>query len=738
MVTSPEHPLTTIFGTKPTATASNLTIKSAIIASPFPSSDTIHCSRALDTSSRPFFNESFHYQQQLSDQPQRLYQCPYCPKAFSCLEHSSHHIRTHTDEKLHICRSSGCNKSFSRSDELSHHFRVHHYNPTPARNNRTMTNTSPEQSHSSAPSMMNSTAVPSLHSQSIPPVSFPHMSFLMTAVPSAEPAYESSPSLSPSPTGSPPLYESSATGTPSTTMSMWNQSFTSSASSLLNPVQASTSSVALTAPYPRMPPQQLAFAPAAEDTIAGMLAQQSMGGTAGLQSHESPLGFSLQGSFSGVHESFHTSISPSPSINEQGLSNRPMMATMMDLASGRSAPTPFLSTDQVTFMSDGQSSIPKKSHFCPWPNCHKVFTRSAHLARHVRSHGGEKPYTCPHEGCGKQFSRSDVLKEHTRIHDVNKIRKRKVKKAEDPSQMNVKKNVLTPTASYGGGAALSQRNIEQLSAIPPPLRRTSDEVASAHSPTFSPNMSLRAGQMLPGAYQHSAHSAPQPRRHLTSALLSAQGQGQYASEQTVQLCDPRLYTPKMIPCASRQRQAGQMPYTPPQEPGFGGYHRSQHGQRDMSNDLQFDMGSAGSSWPMDAIPFSTAVPTMASMSGSSTEGQLQIPNDGMPSLSAIEQQEAASSQDLMFATSLSGSMMPIDMDPSQQQAEPRSATMAMATAVNELKVMEAEMLLGHKGWNALPDDYQQRSIEHQAVTSIPFSLSSTQASTFPILPLDHP
>ncbi|KAF9929129.1 hypothetical protein BGZ67_006572 [Mortierella alpina] len=220
-------------------------------------------------------------------------------------------------------------------------------------------------------------------------------------------------------------------------MSMWNQSFTSSASSLLNPVQASTSSVAMNAPYPRMPPQQLAFAPAAEDTIAGMLAQQSMG--------------------------------------EQGLSNRPMMATMMDLASGRSAPTPFLSTDQVTFMSDGQSSTPKKSHFCPWPNCHKVFTRSAHLARHVRSHGGEKPYTCPHEGCGKQFSRSDVLKEHTRIHDVNKIRKRKVKKAEDPSQMNVKKSVLTPTASYGGGAALSQRNIEQLSAIPPPLRRTSDE-----------------------------------------------------------------------------------------------------------------------------------------------------------------------------------------------------------------------------------------------------------------------
>ncbi|KAI8346348.1 the first and second Zf-C2h2 domains from Krueppel-like factor 10, partial [Mortierella sp. GBAus27b] len=59
---------------------------------------------------------------------------------------------------------------------------------------------------------------------------------------------------------------------------------------------------------------------------------------------------------------------------------------------------------------------PKKSHYCNWPNCHKTFTRSAHLARHARSHGGEKPYACPHNGCGKQFARSDVLKEHIRIH----------------------------------------------------------------------------------------------------------------------------------------------------------------------------------------------------------------------------------------------------------------------------------------------------------------------------------
>ncbi|KAF9186144.1 histone deacetylase [Haplosporangium sp. Z 767] len=91
----------------------------------------------------------------------------------------------------------------------------------------------------------------------------------------------------------------------------------------------------------------------------------------------------------------------------------------------------FTSADTISPIAITDSS-PKRPHLCPWPNCHKAFTRSAHLARHVRSHGGEKPYACPYVGCGKQFSRSDVLKEHIRIHDVNKVRKRKVRMPVEP------------------------------------------------------------------------------------------------------------------------------------------------------------------------------------------------------------------------------------------------------------------------------------------------------------------
>ncbi|KAK8861687.1 hypothetical protein IAR55_002510 [Kwoniella newhampshirensis] len=42
--------------------------------------------------------------------------------------------------------------------------------------------------------------------------------------------------------------------------------------------------------------------------------------------------------------------------------------------------------------------------------CDKVFTRSEHLARHVRKHTGERPFPCH---CGKAFSRLDNLRQHS-------------------------------------------------------------------------------------------------------------------------------------------------------------------------------------------------------------------------------------------------------------------------------------------------------------------------------------
>ncbi|KAF9282226.1 hypothetical protein BGZ68_006115 [Mortierella alpina] len=148
--------------------------------------------------------------------------------------------------------------------------------------------------------------------------------------------------------------------------------------------------------------------------------------------------------------------------------------------------------------ADGEAK-PKKSHHCPWPNCHKTFTRSAHLARHVRSHGGERPYACPQEGCGKHFSRSDVLKEHIRIHDVNKVRKRKAKPL-DQQPKGPKKSRRTPNFGAESRSPSMQPPSSTQSVPPSDHPMFSQEGRSMQPPSMPP---------YPPAYPPSRHHLSQ-------------------------------------------------------------------------------------------------------------------------------------------------------------------------------------------------------------------------------------
>lgn len=83
-------------------------------------------------------------------------------------------------------------------------------------------------------------------------------------------------------------------------------------------------------------------------------------------------------------------------------------------------------SDQEEAASDGESvdgegrpTKKKKGQrfFCTeFPPCNLSFTRSEHLARHIRKHTGERPFQCH---CSRRFSRLDNLRQHAQTVHVN-------------------------------------------------------------------------------------------------------------------------------------------------------------------------------------------------------------------------------------------------------------------------------------------------------------------------------
>ncbi|KAL1793947.1 hypothetical protein ACET3X_007368 [Alternaria dauci] len=74
--------------------------------------------------------------------------------------------------------------------------------------------------------------------------------------------------------------------------------------------------------------------------------------------------------------------------------------------------------DSVTSDSNRPSKKKKgQRFFCTdFPPCNLSFTRSEHLARHIRKHTGERPFQCH---CSRRFSRLDNLRQHAQTVHIN-------------------------------------------------------------------------------------------------------------------------------------------------------------------------------------------------------------------------------------------------------------------------------------------------------------------------------
>ncbi|KAJ5601845.1 transcriptional regulator family: C2H2 zinc finger [Penicillium lagena] len=262
--------------------------------------------------------------------------------------------------------------------------------------------------------------------------------------------------------------------------------------------------------------------------------------------------------------------------------------------------------------------------FCTdFPPCNLSFTRSEHLARHIRKHTGERPFQCH---CSRRFSRLDNLRQHAQTVHVNEE---------------------IPGDSLAATGTRFQRQV-RTDRVRPPARVRAGTVGSqgGHSRGHSRNLSTSSI-----ASTASAYSQPQELRRRPPPLIMANDPTSRARLALDTVGEPPTTPPGQV----RGGVAVGSPYTPSHvfPPGAGSPHQFQSPMsatrrgfwdgKTAARRLSVPTGSNpfmtqhGTAYPPSytTSPASTAFPTSAGVFPSPTSTNYSVSRDES-SISAAE------------------------------------------------------------------------------------------------------
>lgn len=196
-------------------------------------------------------------------------------------------------------------------------------------------------------------------------------------------------------------------------------------------------------------------------------------------------------------------------------------------------------SDNDLDQGDADSASRKKKgqrFFCTgYPPCNLSFTRSEHLARHIRKHTGERPFQCH---CNRRFSRLDNLRQHAQTVHVNEeIPTDSLAATGTRFQRQIRTDRVRPTGrprtgtggSAGGHSRGHSRNLSASSigstssnySVVTDAKRRPPPLLMAGDGTSRPTLGIDPPQTPPSQYRGYNPSSPGGMSTPTSANFSA-------------------------------------------------------------------------------------------------------------------------------------------------------------------------------------------------------------------------